>query len=659
MPRSRSRSKNRRRKSQHGGVKYDHYTICKKGEPSCYKEGLIDLGFSAHGLNKKRRDQEVKIWQDNVRETKKLVKEIKMVGSNAGAGSNILLTIIQMFTTDLLFIIKKQGGTWTSNDGEEKTFFKCMIDKFDNKVCADGNLEPGKGLFLTGLSDYKAYFHALDLPVKDDDYTRVYNEFRRLTKHYCENIRQTCTILDFMVKVFEKQKSRNIGKVFSNYIDRFDMCVRVRRFAPEPGVNRHDLGLMCNKTDEKKYDSFGNPRPTGRGRRPNTVLRKSGIPQKEDWLDNCTALPSNDEMIEPYGAVELDRIRKMCAGQGGWRRRFKSGADTFVFGAADKLDCKVFDVGSAEWDAMSESGKELIRNLLKAAQDKKKDPPPPPPTKDECHKFYTPKAYGVFAAGISGHSVEASLLFKLFSKQGDTYGFNLVIFLICLVWMINYYHHSLREIYGATTMVWPAVPANSSEPTAKVRKLVLELFKKNPNLTDAGVAGVYNDIFDYLKLGVKRWIQNNIGGSKSETRGATSIRQWAAARPLKSNQIRLTVDKEVVKELIGTSKLDTSSVGLKKAVKIYENLAKRPFGLSDAEVTEYDFLLETPEAKIACAASKTPTTGEEFKKKLVPEAAQGGGRRRTRRRKTKRRRRTRRKRKRKTRRKRRRRSIFN
>ena len=630
MPRSRSRSKNRRRKSQHGGVKYDHYTICKKGEPSCYKEGLIDLGLSAHGLNKKRRDQEVKIWQDNVSETKKLVKEIKMVGSNAGAGSNILLTIIQMFTTDLLFIIKKQGGTWTSNDGEEKTFFKCMIDKFDNKVCADGNLEPGKGLFLTGLSDYKAYFHALDLPVKDDDYTRVYNEFRRLTKHYCENIRQTCTILDFMVKVFEKQKSRNIGKVFSNYIDRFDMCVRVRRLAPEPDVNRYKLGLMCNKTDETKPFSFGNPRPTGRGRgrRRGTVLRKSGIAEKEDWLDNCTALPSNDEMIEPYGAVELDRIRKMCAGQGGWRRRFKSGANTFVFGAADKLDCEnALDKSRKGWG--------------------------------KCHKFYTPKAYGVFAAGISGHSVEASLLFKLFSKQGDTYGFNLVIFLICLVWMINYYHHSLREIYGATTMVWPAVPANSSEPTAKVRKLVLELFKKNPNLTDAGVAGVYNDIFDYLKLGVKRWIQNNIGGSKSETRGATSIRQWAAARPLKSNQIRLTVDKEVVKELIGTSKLDTSSVGLKKAVKIYENLAQRPFGLSDAAVTEYDFLLETPEAKIACAASKTPTTGEEFKKKLVPEAAQGGGRRRTRRRKTKRRRRTRRKRKRKTRRKRRRRSIFN
>ena len=87
-----------------------------------------------------------------------------------------------------------------------------MIDKFNNKVCKGRDT---KGLFLTGMSDYKGYFNALDGVVKPVDgnttYTTAYNEFRKFTKMYCENIRQTCTILDFMVKVFEKQKKKRIS----------------------------------------------------------------------------------------------------------------------------------------------------------------------------------------------------------------------------------------------------------------------------------------------------------------------------------------------------------------------------------------------------------------------------------------------------------------
>jgi len=63
--------------------------------------------------------------------------------------------------------------------------------------------------------------------------------------------------------------------------------------------------------------------------------------------------------------------------------------------------------------------------------------------------FTAPQIYNtvdVFSAGLSGHTIDIALLFSTFVfnniKQEDIF----IIVLSCLIWMLPYYHHSLREI---------------------------------------------------------------------------------------------------------------------------------------------------------------------------------------------------------------------
>lgn len=65
---------------------------------------------------------------------------------------------------------------------------------------------------------------------------------------------------------------------------------------------------------------------------------------------------------------------------------------------------------------------------------------------------------GVFAAGTSGHTFDTLLLFILFFLDNDealengTHPLLNYIGMGCLIWMINYYHHSFREIALPVTL---------------------------------------------------------------------------------------------------------------------------------------------------------------------------------------------------------------
>jgi hypothetical protein len=50
----------------------------------------------------------------------------------------------------------------------------------------------------------------------------------------------------------------------------------------------------------------------------------------------------------------------------------------------------------------------------------------------------------VFGAGLSGHTTDIILLFSIFTELNDIDKYLLIIG--CLIWMLNFYHHSLREI---------------------------------------------------------------------------------------------------------------------------------------------------------------------------------------------------------------------
>jgi hypothetical protein len=107
----------------------------------------------------------------------------------------------------------------------------------------------------------------------------------------------------------------------------------------------------------------------------------------------------------------------------------------------------------------------------------------------------------VFSAGLSGHTIDISLLFTTFIfkeiKQDDIF---LLIF-ACLIWMLPYYHHSLREIVSIAFIFLDGLDPNYNEDYEKVKELfkIKEKydFKYNKisfdnvfNMIDTKIAGV-------------------------------------------------------------------------------------------------------------------------------------------------------------------------
>jgi hypothetical protein len=95
----------------------------------------------------------------------------------------------------------------------------------------------------------------------------------------------------------------------------------------------------------------------------------------------------------------------------------------------------------------------------------------------------------VFAAGLSGHTIDILLLMT-------TFVFNKVkkenVFLVvytCLIWMLNYYHHSLREIVAIAFIF---------VDDAYNRHILLELFKKG-NISGDDYKQKIDSVFEMLE----------------------------------------------------------------------------------------------------------------------------------------------------------------
>jgi hypothetical protein len=78
----------------------------------------------------------------------------------------------------------------------------------------------------------------------------------------------------------------------------------------------------------------------------------------------------------------------------------------------------------------------------------------------------------VFAAGLSGHTIDILLLFTTFVLNRVKKENVFVLICACLIWMLNYYHHSLREIVGIAFIF---IDDNYN------LNYILELFKKVNN----------------------------------------------------------------------------------------------------------------------------------------------------------------------------------
>jgi hypothetical protein len=110
--------------------------------------------------------------------------------------------------------------------------------------------------------------------------------------------------------------------------------------------------------------------------------------------------------------------------------------------------------------------------------------------------FTAPHIYNtvdVFSAGLSGHTIDISLLFSTFVfnniKQEDIF----VIVLSCLIWMLPYYHHSLREIISIGFIF-----LNSNDDTYDndyIKVLNLFMIKKNNDFNYK----IFDEIFQMIE----------------------------------------------------------------------------------------------------------------------------------------------------------------
>jgi len=111
--------------------------------------------------------------------------------------------------------------------------------------------------------------------------------------------------------------------------------------------------------------------------------------------------------------------------------------------------------------------------------------------------------FDVFAAGLSGHTIDILLLMTTFVfnkiKKEDVF----VLVYTCLIWMLNYYHHSLREIVGIAFMFID---------DGYNRDILLELFAK-ANMTKDDYKQKIDNIFEMLEkelliLNTKKYVPN-------------------------------------------------------------------------------------------------------------------------------------------------------
>lgn len=104
------------------------------------------------------------------------------------------------------------------------------------------------------------------------------------------------------------------------------------------------------------------------------------------------------------------------------------------------------------------------------------------------------KSYGTFAAGVSGHTTNIGILTYLFTKEGDNESMLFVI-VGALIWMIQYYHHSLREMLLAGL-----IHCRHHQVKDKLLNYVFQLYdQKGDTYTNENERNdIYDDIYNYL-----------------------------------------------------------------------------------------------------------------------------------------------------------------
>lgn len=389
------------------GSKYGFSEIFYRA-PEPTQENLLNLDNYNSFLQ--RKYYETVLW-DQLRTVFKL--KVRQQGDvfNIGQCKKILVDYLKNF---LYFVIKhKNGGA----------FLDELFNRFESK----------KTIFLTGIIDYTKLISELRKNSGANDVVK--HNIENIINTYCSNIRNCLTLIDFFVKTFEKLiidgKDSNGKIIMEYYVGKFDNCIRVRddirklqELTPEfIKKAEKDARIALLKLGQK--GSLNSSNKTMKiGRHPDANQHKDDVllnkdiyergkfcikdyslfcekePDRCDKKNDCAnvynnAIDGKEDMIEPYNDMEKSFILNLYNGTA---PQFESGINTFYL------------------------------------KDRPLD------------------TVDIFAAGISGHTAEIGLMFHIFTdfkiiNEAMTQRF---IAVSALVWMLDYFHHSLREILLAS-----------------------------------------------------------------------------------------------------------------------------------------------------------------------------------------------------------------
>jgi hypothetical protein len=327
-------------------------------------------------------------------------------------------TILVDYLKNFLYFVKKHRNGAAFLDG--------LFARFESK----------KKVFLTGIIDYVNLISELKtIPSANAD-ARLKSKIIEIIKKYCPNIRNCLTLIDFFVKTFEQLtldgKDSNGKKIMEYYVGKFDNCIRVRDTVSKLALEPDDLKaaekvarIELLKLGQKGSPSKSSANKTMKvGRHPNANQHKADFllikdlyergkfcikdyslfcqnePERCDKKNDCANVYNNandgkEDMIEPYNDREKAFITNLYKGDA---PQFESGINSFY------LQAKPLDT------------------------------------------------VDIFAAGISGHTAEIGLMFHIFTdfKQINEAMTQRFIAVSALVWMLDYFHHSLREILLAS-----------------------------------------------------------------------------------------------------------------------------------------------------------------------------------------------------------------
>jgi len=249
--------------------------------------------------------------------------------------------------------------------------------------------------YLTGIIDYEGF-------VSD------------LKKLFGENTAPANTSTEYKIL------QTSVLTIVQSYCSNVRLCLTTIDFLLKTleGINKPIMGYLIESFDNcvRHRDSIANEELDEY--LPNKFCIKdftdnqvctgdSCIPHETgDNKDNCTSLTSDEGLIEPYDSNENSQLTKVFQGK---KFPFASGVNSFY---------------------------------LNKPQD----------------------TIDVFAAGISGHTAEIGLMFRLFtsdffgSDQQRDFMPQHFIAQACLIWMADFYHHSLREILLASCIHFPYSP---------------------------------------------------------------------------------------------------------------------------------------------------------------------------------------------------------